>query len=69
MLSCAFCERPLICDACQTPFQPASSEQYEALSRLETAVLCTECEQVLVCHWCKTPYDGAGDEDAPAMSN
>jgi hypothetical protein len=64
MVECAYCERPLICDGCQTPYAPPSAEHYEALSRCEVAISCPECGQVLVCHWCKTPYDGLADEDA-----
>lgn len=64
MVVCAYCERPLICDGCETPYTPPTQEAYEELSRPETSILCPQCEQVLVCHWCKTPYDGqAGDED------
>ena len=58
MFPCVHCERPLICDACQAAFVPATPEQYEALSRSEATLLCPECQAVLVCHWCKTPYDG-----------
>ena len=62
MVACAYCERPLICDACRADYVPPSPEHYEALSRREDEVLCPACEQVLVCHWCKTPYEGAGAE-------
>lgn len=62
MLECAYCERPLICDGCRTPYAPPSQEHYEALSRPEVAISCPACEQVLVCHWCKTPYDGSTDD-------
>jgi hypothetical protein len=62
MLSCAYCEHPLICDTCQTEYLPPTPEQYEALSRGEDAITCPACEQVLVCHWCKTPYDGESDD-------
>jgi hypothetical protein len=62
MLACVYCERPLICDACQAEFTTDTTEQYEALSRTEVTLLCPECEAVLVCHWCKTPY--AADEDS-----
>ena len=65
MVACAYCERPLICDQCQTEFAPANPESYESLSEPEVAIFCPNCEKVLVCHWCKTPYDGLpeGDED------
>jgi hypothetical protein len=69
MVSCAYCERDLICDACRAEFVPTSDEQYQALSRPEVAVACPSCGAVLVCHWCKTPYDGStGDDetDGPA---
>ncbi len=62
MFPCVYCERPLICDACQAPFVPADAEQYGALSRPEATLLCPNCEVVLVCHWCKTPYAASGDE-------
>jgi hypothetical protein len=68
MVDCAYCERPLICDACQTPYRPPSQEQYEALSQTEELITCAECGQVLVCHWCKTPYDGSGDEESSESS-
>jgi hypothetical protein len=67
MVSCAYCERPLVCDGCGAPYNPPSPEQYEALSRPEVPIVCPECDAVLVCHWCKTPYDGAEDEtDRPS---
>jgi RNase P subunit RPR2 len=62
-VDCAYCERPLICDHCQTPYIPPTAEHYAALSRSEVPVYCLECERVLVCHWCKTPYDGGAGED------
>jgi hypothetical protein len=71
VVACAYCERPLICEACQTPYQPPSSEAYEALSQPEKALSCQSCGAVLVCHWCKTPYDalseGESNGDAPAQ--
>ena len=57
-MDCAYCERPLICDACQASHRPTDPDDYRALSSREEAVTCSECGQVLVCHWCKTPYDG-----------
>ena len=63
MVDCAYCERPLICEACQAPFQPPSVEEYRALSEREETLLCPECGEVLVCRWCKTPYDAAGDDE------
>jgi hypothetical protein len=62
MVPCAFCERPLTCEACQTEYAPPTAEAYEALSRPESIIVCPRCEKVLVCHWCKTPYDGASDD-------
>ena len=61
-MNCAYCERPLICDACQVEFRPTDPEQYEALSTRTEAVACPGCGQTLVCHWCKTQYDGPTDE-------
>jgi hypothetical protein len=65
MTPCAYCDRPLTCDACQTEYVPPSLEHYEALSRPEVALICPECGAGLVCRWCKTPYDGVPD-DHPA---
>lgn len=64
MVECAYCERPLICDACQTEYVPLTPEHYEALSRPEVPLFCPKCEAVLICHWCKTPYDGEPGEEA-----
>jgi hypothetical protein len=65
MVNCAYCERPLICESCRTPYAPPTADDYESLSRPEVAVICPGCETILVCHWCKTPYDGStGDEPA-----
>jgi hypothetical protein len=67
MIACAYCERPLICESCRTPYTPRSQQDYEALSQPDVALGCPECGTVLVCHWCKTPYDGLEDKnpDAP----
>ena len=35
MIDCAYCERPLICESCRTPYMPPSQEHYEALSQPE----------------------------------
>lgn len=58
MISCAYCEKPLICDACNAEVVPADADQYQALNALDKPVACPHCEALLVCHWCKTPYDG-----------
>ena len=63
MVPCAYCERPLTCDGCGTPYKPPSQEHYEALSRPEVPIDCPDCHAVLVCHWCKTPYDGGDDSN------
>jgi hypothetical protein len=60
---CAFCDKPLICDACNADFQPASEDQYHDLHSTDRPVFCPECEQLLICHWCKTPYDGKSSTD------
>jgi hypothetical protein len=69
MVDCAYCERPLICDACRTPYKPSTPDEYQALSQREAGLSCPECGTVLVCHWCKTPYEALTDEkdtsDAP----
>ncbi len=67
MIDCAYCERPLICDACRTPFRPPSQEAYEALSQREVTLACPECGVVLVCHWCKASYDV--DEKVPGRDD
>jgi hypothetical protein len=61
-MPCAYCERPLICDACDTPYSPPDRDRYDALSLADVPVLCPRCEAILVCHWCKTPYDGRSEE-------
>jgi len=63
MLPCAYCERPLVCDACQSAYSPPTPEAYEALSLSGTEIICPTCEKVLVCHWCKAPYDGSPEAD------
>ncbi|MBV8488150.1 MAG: hypothetical protein JO161_07710 [Planctomycetaceae bacterium] len=72
MIDCAYCERPLLCDLCRTPYVPPTPEHYAALSQTNVALDCPECGTVLVCHWCKTPYDGQDDDesqsDAPGGS-
>lgn len=62
-MTCAYCDRPLECAACRTPYVPPSQAHYDALSRPEVALACGSCGAVLVCHWCKTPYDGAAGEE------
>ena len=67
MVDCAFCEHPLICMACQVPYQPPSVEEYQAMSQPEETLICPACGEILTCQWCQTPYDGeAGDDDEPA---
>ena len=61
-MKCAFCDRILICDACEAEYRPPTAEHYEALSRSDIPMDCPVCEAPLVCRWCKTPYDG-GDEE------
>ena len=63
MIQCAYCERPLLCDACREPYLPPTAEHYQALSRPEARIFCECCHAILVCQWCRTPYDG-GTEDA-----
>ncbi|MDB5352795.1 MAG: hypothetical protein JWN86_4042 [Planctomycetota bacterium] len=60
---CAYCDRPLICDACGAEFRAVDPRQYEAMSRAEVAIDCPECEAILICHWCKTPYDGRDETE------
>jgi hypothetical protein len=63
MTACAYCERPLICEACGTEYLPPSQEHYEALSQRDRALDCPACGKVLICHWCKTAYDGLDQQD------
>jgi hypothetical protein len=63
-MDCAFCERPLICDACQAAYEPPTAEDYVALSAKEETVTCPACGEVLVCHWCKVAYEGASAEES-----
>jgi hypothetical protein len=64
MIDCAYCERPLICERCQTPYRPPTLDDYRALSIIDVPVTCPACGEGLTCHWCKTPYDGKlGDQD------
>jgi hypothetical protein len=63
-MTCAYCDRPLECDACRAVYVPPSPAHYDALSRPEVALTCQACGAGLVCHWCKTPYDGMRDGDA-----
>ncbi len=60
---CTYCERPLECDACRSPYEPPSQAHYEALSRPEVPLACPACGATLVCCWCKFGYDGLGDGD------
>ncbi len=68
MVDCAYCERPLMCEACQTPYVPPTGEHYEALSQPDVTLECTECGAVLVCHWCKTPYEAVPEEGGIAAA-
>ncbi len=63
MIDCAFCERPLICESCRTPYKPPTQEHYAALSQMDAAVECPECGLLLVCHWCKASYDVIEEND------
>ncbi|MHC5537838.1 hypothetical protein ACYOEI_06370 [Singulisphaera rosea] len=62
MVSCAHCERPLVCEDCGGPYVPPSQAHYEALSRSDVRLSCPACGETLACRWCKTPYDGVADE-------
>jgi len=60
-MDCAYCEKPLICEACGESYNPPGLAEYQAMSRPEVPIVCHDCGSVLVCHWCKTPYDGEDD--------
>lgn len=62
-MTCAYCDRPLICDACGADYRPPDLAHYQALSHADVPIPCPECEAILVCHWCKFAYDGGEDED------
>ena len=62
-MDCAYCDKPLTCDACGEDYNPPGLAEYHALSRPEVPIACPACGSTLVCHWCKTPYDGEGDGD------
>ena len=62
-MTCAYCDRPLICESCGTDYRPPDQQHYEALSRAEVPIACPERHAILVCHWCKTPYDGQSNPD------
>ena len=59
---CTYCDRPLICHACEVEFETQTREQYDAMARAEVPVICPTCEAIVVCHWCKTAYDGQGED-------
>ena len=67
MIQCAYCEKPLVCDACGAEYVPPSPEHYQALSRPEVPLDCPVCEAVLICHWCRTPYDGDPEDGHNAL--
>ena len=64
-MTCAYCDRPLTCEACGVDYRPPDAEHYHALSQADTPITCPECESLLVCHWCKTPYDGVPPGEQP----
>ncbi|HZW30250.1 MAG TPA: hypothetical protein VFF52_06040 [Isosphaeraceae bacterium] len=66
MVTCAYCEKPLVCDKCRADYTPPSEEVYQALSQPDVLLACPECGAVLICHWCKTPYDGSVQDAADA---
>jgi hypothetical protein len=63
MIDCAYCEKPLVCAACNAPYVPPTQNHYEALSHPDVPLACPECGSVLVCRWCKTPYEGLVEEE------
>ena len=66
MIDCAYCEHPLLCDLCHTPYASPTREHHQALSQPDLPIDCPECGTVLVCRWCKTPYDGLDDDESPS---
>ena len=67
-MKCSFCEQPLVCQACQRPFQPRDPATYTAVFQPDTEVPCPECHQKLTCLACGFVYgepSGDDDEDEP----
>jgi hypothetical protein len=64
MIKCSFCERPLVCKACNKPFHPRSGETHLGVYQPDTAVSCPECQKLLVCKHCGFAYgeDEKADE-------
>lgn len=60
-MKCSFCEQPLVCKACQTPFQPPSGEAHLGVYQPDTAVHCPKCQKPLICKNCG--FDYASDEE------
>ena len=68
MIDCAYCERPLICDACRTPYKPPTRKNTRHSRSPRSALPAPSAATVLVCHWCKTPYEGLTEEKDEAGS-
>jgi len=62
-VKCSFCDRPLICAHCNTPYEPPGKAEYEGAFEAETPVACPHCDVVLVCHWCGAPFGPVEEDD------
>jgi hypothetical protein len=65
MIKCSFCEQPLVCKHCRTPFRPRSGSAHVGVFQPDMEVDCPACQKVLVCQLCGFAY-GEPDEETPA---
>ena len=61
-MNCCYCDRPLVCDSCQRPYQPSSAKSFQSLYQPEYPVICTQCEETLRCRSCGAVYSGSDEE-------
>jgi len=65
MIKCSFCEQPLVCKHCRSPFQPRSGEAHVGIFQPDTEIACPECLKVLTCKACGFAY-GEPEGEGPA---
>ena len=64
-MKCSFCETPLVCKACNSPFRPRNPQALAAVYQPDMHVACPECQELLVCKTCGFAYgEEEKDEDA-----